>query len=58
MKLLKNINKLVQNKQEERRDYAIAIIEQVIEPLHYPKRGISGVKYYELEDHIISILSK
>ena len=58
MKLLKNINRLVQNKQEERRNHAIEIIEQVIEPLHYPKRGVNGVKYYELEDQIISILSK
>ena len=31
---------------------------QVIEPLHYPKRGIAGVKYYELEDAIINIISK
>jgi hypothetical protein len=48
-------------KQKEKRDFrfieiAVSIIEQVIEPLHYPKRGITGEKYYELEDRIIEIL--
>jgi hypothetical protein len=35
---------------------AMCIIEQVIEPLHYPKRGVAGKKYYQLEDSIIEIL--
>jgi len=41
-----------------KRDTAIAIIEQVIEPLHYPKRGVDGEKYYQLEDTIIKIINK
>jgi len=37
---------------------AMTIIEQVIEPLHYPKRGVFCEKYYALEDSIINIISK
>ena len=35
---------------------AMEIIENVIEPLHYPKRGVNGEKYYDLEDQIITII--
>jgi len=35
---------------------AMEIIEQIIEPLHYPQRGVNGSKYYELEDSIIEII--
>ena len=48
---------LKQRKQHEAyRDIAINIIESVIEPLHYPQKGVNGAKYYELEDAIIAIL--
>jgi hypothetical protein len=39
------------------RQIAIKIIENVIEPLHYPKRGVNGEKYYELEDKITRIVA-
>jgi hypothetical protein len=39
-------------------EIAMRIIEEVIEPLHYPKKGVSGEKYYQLEDSIINIVKK
>lgn len=38
------------------RQSAIQIIEQIIEPLHYPQRGVNGEKYYDLEDRITHII--
>lgn len=56
LKLYKPSKKAIQH--DKYVECAMSIIEQVIEPLHYPKRGVSGEKYYQLEDQIISIISK
>ena len=40
-----------------KRKLAIRIIEQAIEPVLRPQRGVSGEKYYTLEDAIVQVLS-
>ena len=37
---------------------AMSIIEGVIEPLHFPQRGVSGERYFELEGDIIKIIEQ
>lgn len=51
------MKKDIYNADHPARQIAIQIIEQVIEPLHYPKRGVEGEKYYELEDKITRIVA-
>ena len=55
---LKVLKKGIERLRQREIDCAVAIIESVIEPLHYPVRGVSGEKYYELEDAIIKVLTK
>jgi len=47
----------IDNADHPARQIAIRIIEEVIEPLHYPNRGVSGERYYELEDAITRIVA-
>jgi len=46
------------NKEQDILDCTVQIIEQIIEPLHYPQRGVNGEKYYALEDKIKDIIIK
>jgi len=55
---LKVLKKGIERLRQREIDCAVAIIEKVIEPLHYPVRGVKGEKYYQLEDAIIAILKK
>jgi hypothetical protein len=39
------------------RQLAIRIIENAVEPVLRPQRGVSGEQYYALEDAIVQVLS-
>lgn len=44
------------NAEHPYRRTAIAIIEQIIEPLVAPDKGINGERYYQLEDELVNLL--